>query len=100
MTVDWAHEFDGALGAARLPLRYNRPPSCSIFFDFSTFWEEIFGSFEDFWDMKIFLGLIFGLDGEVVRKTFIERKCATVAPSDRIDCGYEGKNKAFSENFQ
>ena len=50
--------------------------------------------------MKIFLGLIFGLDGEVVRKTFIERKCATVAPSDRIDCGYEGKNKAFSENFQ
>ena len=49
--------------------------------------------------MKIFLGLIIGLEGEVVRKTFIERKCATVPPSDRIDCGYEGKNKAFSKNF-
>ena len=49
--------------------------------------------------MKIFLGLIIGLEGEVVRKTFIERKCATVAPSDRIDCGYEGKNEKFSTIF-
>ena len=49
--------------------------------------------------MKIFLWLTIGLEGEVVRKTFIERKCATVAPSDRIDCGYEGKNEKFSTNF-
>ena len=61
---------------------------------------SILTSFEDFWEMKIFLGLIFGLEGEVVRKTFIERKCATVPPSDRIDCGYEGKNIAFSKKFQ
>ena len=49
--------------------------------------------------MKIFLWLTIGLEGEVVRKTFIERKCATVAPSDRIDCGYEGKNENFSTIF-
>ena len=41
--------------------------------------------------MKILLGFLVGLEGELVRKTFIERKCATVPPSDRIDCGYEGK---------
>lgn len=37
--------------------------------------------------------------GELLRKAFIERKCAVISPSDRIDCGYEGKTLFFIKYF-
>ena len=44
--------------------------------------------------MRILVPILYGVaSGELIRKSFIERKCAVVSPSDRIDCGYEGKEK-------
>lgn len=40
--------------------------------------------------LPVFTGFI---SGELIRKQFVERKCAVISPSDRIDCGYEGKPK-------